>query len=258
MPFTKPLPRRHGKAAIIQNADWDRICNHLHRGEPEARLAEQQRAYAAYLRDGSAAMTRNWTNSIEAIRNRLRRDLQQQELDQQQADREYSEQLRRADRTDQAERIAAAEKLLERAKDGPRKLKSAYLFADVLGVREQQRAHMAQLCCEQKRNDRQADLLEIAHNEQWMAERFDAFGEQRRSQDEFKLETRQMVGQRCERRRTEHRQQIAEERCFLERERQAMACEKMQAEREARARKAAEKRRVFEEIKGKQEFKKSE
>lgn len=55
---------------ILESIQWQNIVKQL---RPEAEAAAHQskdREYDEYLKNGSRAMTKNWTNSVEKIRER--------------------------------------------------------------------------------------------------------------------------------------------------------------------------------------------
>lgn len=256
---SQPPPiRRAGKTIVFNDAEWSRICFHLHRGEPEAQQAEQQRAYAAYLRDGSAAMTRHWTNSRRAQRE------QQQEAKRARDEAIVLEGQQRCDamvagdEERRKERIAAAQRLIDRVQAGPRQLESAYLLADVLQTRQQQREQNARERCESKARAAEMAREQRTASEQGLAEHRERIMVRRRAEDGYKRELAAFVCQEREDRCREKERLAAEAKRHRDEGELAMAAELKNDMEMARRKKAAERQRVFEEIRGKREQENSE
>lgn len=57
---------------VLAGEQWQNIVRHLRpeSDQKDQKRQEKDRAYDEYLKSGSRSMTRNWTNSVEKIRER--------------------------------------------------------------------------------------------------------------------------------------------------------------------------------------------
>lgn len=60
----------YGKSVILNSDRWNSILKHLDHGKDVSVQDEETRRYNEYLRNESRAMTKNWENSLEKIRER--------------------------------------------------------------------------------------------------------------------------------------------------------------------------------------------
>lgn len=159
-----------GKTLVLNGAQWSGIVGHLKRGEPEAQQAEQQRQYEEYLKKGSRAITKGWADSAEKIEEQKAAEkLRQQKASQEDGEARYKE-LMAKDDNKRMEQIAVAQQMMDRQKNGARQLDSAFLLAEVLGTRQQQRRVRAEevaLAKERRMNER---MESVAAAEQYAAE----------------------------------------------------------------------------------------
>lgn len=253
-----PPVRRAGKTVVFNDAEWSRICSHLRRGEPEAQLAEQQLSYAAYLRDGSAAMTRHWTNSRRAQRDQQLAAKQAHDQAVELEGQRRCDAMVAGDEERRAERIAAAQRMIDRVQAGPRQLESAYLLADVLQTRQQQREQNARERCERKAQEAETAGKLRAASDQWLADHRERIMVRRRAEDGYKRELKAFVRKEREDRSREKNRLAAEEKRHRDDAEQTLAAEQQLSREVAQRKKKAEMQRVFEEIRGKREQENSE
>lgn len=247
-----------GKSIVINAPQWTRIIGHLRRGEDDTVLAEQRRQYAEYLRTGSAAMTATWTNSLRAIRERQQNERRAYEESVIRSGEERFEALKAGDEERRQQRIAAAQQLIDRAKEGPRELESAYQHADVLQTREQQCRERAHERGVQQQRRLQAGCETRAAAAQGARELAEMIQVRRRRQDQFKLELAAELAQKRCREQAERAQQMQLERKYRFDEAAAIARKEQMDKEMALAAKQAEKVRRFEEIRAKREKEASE
>lgn len=70
-----------GRALVLNRQRYQSILKHLHRGEDAIELAEQEKHYRNYLKEASRAMTNQWENSFERIRDRKTQEFMKREQD---------------------------------------------------------------------------------------------------------------------------------------------------------------------------------
>lgn len=73
--------RMPGKTIVLNRNRWNGIVQNLHRGEAERNEIESEREYKEYLRRESQAMTKEWENSLDKIREKKNRERAQKEQD---------------------------------------------------------------------------------------------------------------------------------------------------------------------------------
>lgn len=63
-----------GKAIYLNRQRWNGIVQNLNRGEEDRKQFEYECQYKEYLRRESQAMTKQWENSLEKIREKKNRE----------------------------------------------------------------------------------------------------------------------------------------------------------------------------------------
>lgn len=255
---TGPAAER-GRANILSSREWARICGQLKPpGQDDAQLREQQRQYAEYLRTGSAAMTRNWTNSRRALSDKKLAE-QRAHLEAIVRDGEQRfQELKESDERLRRERIEAAQRLLDRVKIGPRQLESAYLMADVLQTRQQQRDQNAAAKEARKERERRMGEEMLAAARQGTEELSDMIVVRKRAQAAYKSELAGHIRTERSQREADKAKQDGEDRRDREMAEKGLLEQKKREMTELKIRKVAENERMLGEIRAKRELEQSE
>lgn len=177
-----------GKSMVMTGAQWSGIVSHLHRGEAEAKQAEQNQQYAEYLKKGSRAMTQTWDNTTYKLQEKKTAEKALQEKASQDDGEARYKALTESDKKKRMEQIAIAQQMMDRVKNGPRQLDSAYLMSEVLATRDQQRKVRADEAKAMRVRQLDEGKEMIAAAEQHAAEMREVILSQRHQQNGYKRE----------------------------------------------------------------------
>lgn len=253
----KDVTMTPNKSVIINSQKWNSILKHLNRNEEAIQQSEQEKKYKEYLKEGSAEMTCKWMNSIEKTRENKAIERQKREAEKIiegkynssrcnginyesfSGERRFKE-LKENDEKARLEQVAKAQQMMNRLRIGTRELESAALLSEVLKGRELQcnfNADLNKSMSERKKKEaEQLQIQSVIAIEEQQRQMMEA----KKRTDDYKNEVYRMAKDEAKRkmetsrRQTEYEKrmreqadkelqaQIERERAILQRKKEAM------------------------------------
>lgn len=211
-----------GKSLVMTGVQWSGIINHLKRGEAEAKQSEQNQQYAEYLKNGSRAMTKTWDNTTSKLQEKKAAEKARQEkAGHDESEARYNA-LMESNEKKRMEQIAIAQQMVDRVKNGPRQLDSAYLMSEVLATRDQQRKMRAEEAKVMRARHLDEGKETIAAAEQQAAEMRDMTVAKQRQQNGYKRQLFEHIQTSNSRRQQVSMEEASEDRKHREAEAQEM------------------------------------
>ncbi|XP_053699279.1 trichohyalin [Sabethes cyaneus] len=191
-----------GKAVMLSAEKWNKLLANASasRIRPQTAiaadgksLAQKEAEFKEHIRNESQAMTKQWENTVQNIRQKKESERLRKQREKVEEDEKHYRELKAADEVKRKELIQKAEEMIQKEKEGPRVLESAAKFGEVLKAREHQRKFKAEQEAQQELRRQQLDQQDIAQANRWIKSQVERQMEDRKRFDNYKKELKEKI-----------------------------------------------------------------
>ncbi|XP_058813199.1 golgin subfamily A member 6-like protein 26 [Topomyia yanbarensis] len=187
------------KAMLLSATKWNKLLANADgaRSHPQTTAAFDRKMneteFKEYLKNESLAMTKQWENTVQNIREKKESERLRKQQEKIEEDEIHYRELKISDEIQRKELIQKAEEVIQKEKEGPRVLESAAKFCEVLKAREYQRKFKADREIQMNQRRKELDQQDIAQANRWIKTQAERYMEDRKRFDCYKKELKEKI-----------------------------------------------------------------